>query len=205
MHFRENIKVRPIDGILEIRWHSRAGQGGVTASTALAEVLGMHSKLYTQSFSEYGAEKRGAPVAAFNRIGNRKIDYFHQIENPNIVVLFDATLLNPAELSEAEVLSGIKKNGKILINSSRKEVHYFKDYPGEIWHVNATKIAIDEIGKNIPNIPMLAALIKISEVFPLKEFENNLKKMLKVFPAKIIEGNLKAFERGANEVTQIKK
>ena len=165
-----------MEGITKIRWHSRAGQGAITASNALAQAIGKEKNKFTQSFSEFGAEKRGAPIKAFTRIANEAIDYFHQIQNPDYLVLFDTTLLNKGELSWNDVLSGLNKNGKLLVNTGKKESS--ANFKGEIWHLNATKIALEEIGKNIPNVPFVGGLLKISNLYPLDKFETHLKKVL---------------------------
>lgn len=186
--------------IVEIRWHSRAGQGAITASHALAEALGGEEGFFTQSFSEFGAEKRGAPVKVFTRIAHQEIEGVHQIENPHYIVLFDTTLINDGELSWNEVMHGLR--GKLLINTSAKHLG-LDEVNGEVWHLDATGIAMDEIGKDIPNVPLVAALLKISGLYPLDKFKKHLEKALSALPPAVIEGNLRAFERGAKEVFRV--
>ena len=181
------------------RWHSRAGQGAITASTALAEILGNYGK-FVQSFPEFGAEKRGAPVAVFNRISDQKIvDVSHPIEL-DIVILLDTTLVSSCEINAPEFLEGLKKEGKLLINTDQKDLSMTKNLKN-IFVVDASNIAVQEIGMDIPNVPILGALIKITGLSDLKDFLPKLKAYLsRGLPENIVAGNLKAFERGFKEV-----
>lgn len=187
---------------LTFRWHSRAGQGAITASNALAEILGDSGKL-VQSFPEFGAEKRGAPVAVFNRISEQKItDVSHPTEL-DIAILLDTTLISSCEITALEVLEGLKEEGKLLVNTAQKELLMAKGLK-HVFVLDASEISLKEIGMDIPNVPILGALVKISELSDLKDFLPKLEDYLaRGLPEKIVAGNLKAFERGFKEVEKI--
>jgi len=186
---------------LTIRWHSRAGQGAITVSQALAEILAAHGKI-VQSFPEFGAEKRGAPVLVFNRIGDSDIRDTSKPRNPDIVILLDSSLIASDEVPAEEVLAGLTDNGKLLINTTQENVAFASEI-AHVYHLDASKIAVEEIGRDIPNVPILGALLKIAELVDIEDFKKELKEYLsRGLPEKIVAGNLKAFERGYNEVTK---
>jgi len=189
--------------ILSIRWHSRAGQGAITASTALAEILGGYGK-FVQSFPDFGAEKRGAPVVVFNRISNEKIDDASQPSEVDAAVLLDTSLISSCEIPVKTILEGLKKNGILLVNTPQKALKMSTN-SAKVFAVNASEIAIAEIGKDIPNVPILGALIRILNLAKLENFSQKLeKKLAKNLPAEIVTGNLRAFKRGFEEVREIK-
>ncbi|MFA6457860.1 MAG: 2-oxoacid:acceptor oxidoreductase family protein [Patescibacteria group bacterium] len=187
---------------ISIRWHSRAGQGAITASTALAEILGRHGK-FVQSFPDFGAEKRGAPVVVFNRIGNERIN---DVSHPAVIdaaVLLDPSLLASCEVNTHELLAGLKENGLLLINSPQKKLK-MEVGTAQVFALAASAIAVAEIGKDIPNVPILGALVRILELAPMEKFKQDLAQSLGAhLPAEIVAGNLRAFERGFAEVTTI--
>ncbi len=187
---------------LSIRWHSRAGQGAITASSALAEILGNHRK-FVQSFPDFGAEKRGAPVVVFNRICEKLIEDVSHPTEINAAVLLDTSLISSCEISTEELLRGLQKNGVLLVNTSQKKLA-MKVNSGEVFGVDASAIATKEIGKDIPNVPILGALVKIMDLAKLESFSKELKKYLSShLPTEIVAGNLKAFKRGFEEVKKI--
>jgi len=185
---------------LEIRWHARAGQGAVMAANNLAQVLGELGK-YTQAYPEYGAEKRGAAVEAFTRISDSPIRVHSRIEEPQVVLVLDETLIRTVDVSE-----GAPPDALFIVNS--------KSQPSELrqklnlgskrlYVLDATKIAVDEIGINIPNAPMLGALVKVLDLADINSFIEGFKVALgKKLTSKVIEGNLKAAKRGCEEVKQ---
>jgi len=186
---------------LEIRWHSRAGHGAITAANAACEIVAKNSSLFTQSFPDFGAEKKGAPVLVYNRFSSEKILGPHLVEFPNIVLLLDASLINENELSYEDILKGLSKNGTLLLNTKQEKTKFNTLFDGNIIHVDATNIAEEEIGRNIPNVPMLGALIAVSQIIPYEIFLPSLKEYLsQSLPKAIVEGNLKAFSRGYNSV-----
>lgn len=186
---------------LGIRWHSRAGHGAITAANALCEIIDANTKWETQSFPDFGAEKRGAPVIVYNRFSQGEIRETHHIQNPNIVVFFDTSLINEDELSYEDILKGIDKNGNLIINTSQTRTKFSDKFSGSVFHIDATEISETEIGRNIPNVPILGALLKVSGLMSLEDFLPPLEQyLLKALPAPIVAGNLVAFKRGFEEV-----
>ncbi|NOZ91909.1 pyruvate synthase [bacterium 3DAC] len=188
-----------MENILEIRWHGRAGQGVKTASYLLAEAA-MDLGKYIQAFPEYGPERMGAPMAAYTRISDEKILIHSGVENPDIIVVIDPTLVGTID-----ILKGVDlEKGIVIINSAMEPAVFREKLPGfkgKLATVDATGIALDTIGRPIPNVPMLGALIKVTNLLPLESVEEKLKhKFSEKFTEKIVEGNLKALERGYQEV-----
>lgn len=193
--------------IFEIRWHGRGGQGAKTASEMFAGILFKAGK-YVQSFPEFGPERSGAPMTAFNRIADVKFRKNHNIYNPDLLVIVDKTLLKLDF-----VLKGIKDNGIILINSSKESFEklnieeYFKDINVQIYIIDADKISKEELGRVFPNIPLMSALSKILEIPEKEEFLKAAKQEIQEkFNQKksVIPGNIKALERAYDEVIKIK-
>lgn len=187
--------------VLEIRWHGRGGQGAKTASLLLAEVA-FNTGKYIQGFPEYGPERMGAPITAYNRISDEKITIHSNIYEPDYVVVVDDTLLNAVD-----VTSGLKDGGAVIINSTKSPEELkksLKGYRGKIYTVDAKTISIETIGKYFPNTPMLAAVVKISGVMNeeefLKDMEDSFKHKFANKKAEIIEGNMKAIKRALQEV-----
>lgn len=150
---------------LEIRWHGRGGQGAKTAALLLADVA-FKTGQYVQGFPEYGPERMGAPITAYNRISREQIRVHSNIYTPDLVVVVDETLLH-----SVDVTAGLKENGAIIINTakSREEVlPLLNGYRGSIYTVDGRKISVEALGKNFPNSPMLAAAVAVSGVMPKK-------------------------------------
>jgi len=188
-----------VGNILEVRWHGRAGQGVKTASYLLAEAA-MDLGKYIQAFPEYGPERMGAPMAAYTRISDEKILIHSGVENPDIVVVIDPTLVGTID-----VLKGVDlEKGIVIINSSIPPSQFRKKLPefkGTIATVDATGIALDSIGRPIPNVPMLGALIRVTNLLPLESVREKLEmKFSEKFNERIVKGNLVALERGYQEV-----
>ncbi|MFH1506078.1 MAG: 2-oxoacid:acceptor oxidoreductase family protein, partial [archaeon] len=140
--------------MFEIRWHGRGGQGAKTASELLAKAAIERGK-YIQSLPEFGAERQGAPVQAFTRISNKPILLHTAITKPDMVIVVDETLLKSIPVTD-----GLKEKDILLVNTSSKakDIKKIIDFKGHIFTVDATQIAIDEIGKPIPNAAMLGAV-----------------------------------------------
>lgn len=189
-----------MSNVLEIRWHARAGQGAVTAANNLAQILGELGK-YTQAYPEYGAEKRGAPVETFNRISESPIRIHSRIEEPQVVLVLDQTLLRTVDVSE-----GAPPDALFIINSNRQPNELrqrLRIGDRRLYALDATKIALDEIGADIPNAPMLGALVKVVNLADINGFIERFRALMgKKFTSKIIKGNLKAAQRGYKEVVQ---
>ena len=187
-----------MERVTEIRWHGRGGQGVVTAAKLLAESA-LEQDKYFQAMPEYGAERMGAPIQAFTRIGDQPIDLHCNITNPNIVVVLDQTLLGTISVAQ-----GLTDDGVVLINSGRSPKEIRSDLGiahGKVYSVDATQIALDTIGKPIPNTPMLGALIKVTGMINLDTVLDHLKKSFgKKFAQELIDANVNAVRRAYEEV-----
>lgn len=189
---------------LEIRWHSRAGHGAITAAAALAEIIGTETGKEVQAFPDFGAEKRGAAVEVFNRFSKNKIDLVSKLENPDVVLLLDTTLVASGEVNYNQVAEGLKKTGKLIINTSQEDKTKFSSRLKNVYHVDASKISMEEIGQHIPNVPMLGALIKITRLSTKQKFGKGLRKYLsKTLTKDVVKGNIRAFNRGYGEVKKM--
>lgn len=184
--------------MLQIRWHSRAGQGAVTGAKALGEVLAAEGK-FVQAFSVYGAEKRGAPMNAFNRVSDEEIIDHSKEVHPDYVLVIDPSLVYSGNITYND-----KDNTKYIITSNLSKEELLKHAPflvgKEFYVLDCIAISMDTIGKAIPNTPMLGALMKVSGMFTLEKFLDAMKKILKKFPQPIIDANIEAITRAYNEV-----
>ena len=186
--------------MVEVRWHGRGGQGAKTASLLLADAA-FNTGKFVQGFPEYGPERMGAPITAYNRISDERCPIHSNIYEPDYVVVVDATLL-----SAVDVTGGLKKEGAIIINSAKSPEELkplLEGYEGQVYTIDAGKIAEEEIGRNIPNTPMLGAVVKVSGVIPEADFFKDMEaSMQHKFANKphVIEGNMKALKRSMQEV-----
>ena len=184
---------------IEIRWHGRAGQGVVTAAVTLADVLSTERDLHVQAFPEFGAEKRGAPILAFNRISRKPIRSHSQVYEPDIVVVTD-----PSLLGMVDVTSGAKDDAVFLMNTTFdvdliREMLSLADK--KIYILDAYAIASAELGRTIPNVPMVAALVKVTEMMDLEKFKKNIKVSLsKKLRPEVVEKNMRTIDRALKEV-----
>ena len=186
--------------IVEIRWHGRGGQGAKTASLLLADAA-FNTGKYVQGFPEYGPERMGAPITAYNRISAERSTVHSNIYYPDFVVVVDETLL-----SSVDVTAGLKTEGAIVINSSKSPAELrplLKGYAGRVCTIDAGKISEEELGKNFPNTPMLAAIVKVSGVVEpdafIKDMEASFHHKFASKP-QVIEGNMRALKRSMEEV-----
>jgi pyruvate ferredoxin oxidoreductase gamma subunit len=184
--------------LLEIRWHGRGGQGAKTAALLLGEAVSASGK-YIQAFPEYGPERMGAPVLAFNRISEEPIRLHCQVSNPAIVVVLDATLLEATD-----VTAGVPEDGLYIINTNLSPGEMREQLGitgGKVYTLDATQIAIDTIGRDIPNTPMMGALIRTTGLLTIDEFVSNTRERLEAkFRPDIVEKNIQAIERAYQEV-----
>lgn len=192
-----------MSNMIEIRWHGRGGQGAKTASLLLADAA-FNTGKYIQGFPEYGPERMGAPITAYNRISDEPITIHSNIYYPDYVVVVDDTLLE-----SVDVTSGLKEDGAILINTTKpadvlkKEL---KGYKGDVYTLDARKISLETLGRYFPNTPMLAGIVKISGIMTDEELIEDMKGSFKHKFAKkpeVIDGNMKALELSLKEVKQI--
>ena len=188
--------------VLEIRWHGRGGQGAKTAALLFGESA-LETGKYIQAFPEYGPERMGAPVSAYNRLSDEPIQIHSAIKNPKIVVVLDPTLIDAVH-----VLEGLKEDGILLVNT-KDEPKVLKQRLGleqtkiRIFTVDATQIAIDTIERPIPNTPMLGALVKVTGVFNIDSMLDSIKqKLLVKFRGneKLVQGNIASVKRAYEEV-----
>ncbi|MEA3346380.1 MAG: 2-oxoacid:acceptor oxidoreductase family protein [Chloroflexota bacterium] len=186
--------------LTEIRWHGRGGQGVVTAGELLAETaLGMGQ--YFQAFPDYGPERMGAPVRSFTRLSPEPIDLHCQIEAPDIVLVLDPTLLETVNVAE-----GLKEEGNLLVNTTQspaeiREMLGLKK--GRVFTVDASHIAIEEIGREITNTPMLGALVKATGMFKLEALiEQTRRRFTGRLSEELVEANVRALQRAAREVQE---
>ena len=193
-----------MENLIEIRWHGRGGQGAKTASLLLADAA-FNTGKYIQGFPEYGPERMGAPITAYNRISDSPITIHSNIYEPDYVVVVDDTLLQAVD-----VTAGLKTNGAIIINTTKeyKELKPFlNDYQGSVYCIDARKISIDALGKYFPNTPMLAAIVKVSGIMSdeafLKDMEGSFKHKFAKKP-EVIDGNMKAITNALQEIKKVK-
>ena len=192
-----------MDGLIEIRWHGRGGQGAKTASLLLADAA-FNTGKYIQGFPEYGPERMGAPITAYNRISDKPITIHSNIYEPDYVVVVDDTLLDTVP-----VTAGLKSTGAIVINTTKNAEEIkklLKGYEGKVYKIDARKISEEALGRYFPNTPMLAAIVKVSKVMSDEELLNDMKGSFKHKFAKkpeVIEGNMKALEMALKEVERV--
>lgn len=192
-----------MNNLIEIRWHGRGGQGAKTASLLLADAA-FNTGKYIQGFPEYGPERMGAPITAYNRISNDPITIHSNIYEPDYVVVVDDTLLETVD-----VAAGLKETGAIIINTTKNNDYLIKalnGYKGEIYKIDAKKISIEALGKYFPNTPMLAAIVKVSKIMTDEDFLADMVGSFKHKFAKkpeVIEGNMKALEMALKEIEKV--
>jgi pyruvate ferredoxin oxidoreductase gamma subunit len=186
--------------MIEVRWHGRGGQGAKTAALLFAEAVLATGK-YIQAFPEYGPERMGAPVQSFNRISEDPITIHSGITNPQYVVILDPSLMDCVDVTD-----GIGKTGKVIVNTTFSPEEIAKQLmvdKSQIYVVNASHIALETIGKNIPNTPMLGALVKVIGNLDISGvLEDTKGKLMAKFRHKpeVIEGNLASIKRAYDEV-----
>ncbi len=186
---------------IEIRWHGRAGQGVVTAAATLADVLSSEKELHVQAFPEFGAEKRGAPILAFNRISKKPIRSHSQVYYPDIIIVTDPSLLGMVDITSGA------KDDTIFIMNTTFEVSLIRERLSlgekKIYFLDAYTIASDELGRAIPNVPMVTALVKVTELIDLKKFKEKIKVSLaKKLRPEVVEMNMKTIDRAFKEVKE---
>ena len=186
--------------MIEIRWHGRGGQGAKTASLLLADAA-FNTGKYIQGFPEYGPERMGAPITAYNRISDTPIRIHSNIYEPDYVVVVDNSLIGAVD-----VTSGLKDNGAIVINTNedidslRKKLNRFS---GKIYTIDASKISLECLKANFPNTAMLAAVVNITKIMSKEELVDNMKDAFSHKFAKkpeVIEPNMEALLRGYDEI-----
>ena len=191
------------NNLIEIRWHGRGGQGAKTASLLLADAA-FNTGKYIQGFPEYGPERMGAPITAYNRISDEPITVHSNIYYPDYVVVVDDTLLDTVD-----VTAGLKQEGAIVINTTKDKdtiMSKLKGYNGAVYKIDARKISIETLGKYFPNTPMLAAIVKVTGIMSDEDFLNDMIGSFQHKFAKkpeVIDGNMNALKMALAEVEKI--
>ncbi|WP_148688374.1 MULTISPECIES: pyruvate ferredoxin oxidoreductase subunit gamma [unclassified Methanopyrus] len=181
--------------MIEIRIHGRGGQGAVTAAEILA-IAAKEDGKYSQAFPFFGVERRGAPVTAFARIDDEFIKIRSQIYEPDHVIVLDSSLLAVVDVTE-----GLSEDGLIVINSreeSDEVAEEFEDF--DVYVVDATQIALDELGIPIVNTAMVGAYLKASDVLTLDAVKEAIHAR---FSGEIAEKNVRVVERAYREVKAV--
>lgn len=179
---------------IEIRWHGRGGQGAKTAALLLADVAFKTGK-HVQGFPEYGPERMGAPITAYNRISSDVIRVHSNIYDPDFVAVVDETLLHTVDAT-----AGLKKEGAIIVNTAKSKeeiMPQLNGYEGRVVTIDARTISEEALGKYFPNSPMLAAVVATTGVMPKETFLHEMRASYKHKFAKkpeVIDGNMKALE-----------
>ncbi len=186
--------------LIEIRWHGRGGQGVVTASRILAEAMLKEGK-YFQAFPEYGPERMGAPVKAFNRVNDKPIRIHCGVTHPDLVIVIDPTLLGTID-----VLEGMKEGGTLVANydGSPKELRELLGFnTGKVFTLNASLISREVLGRVMANTPMLGGVCRAFDQISLKSASEALRAQFgeKLRP-EIIEKNLTCLKRAYEEAQQ---
>jgi len=185
--------------ILEIRFHGRGGQGAKTAAQLLADAA-LEGGKHIQSFPEYGPERGGAPIRAFTRISEKEITIHCGSTEPGIVAVIDRTLISSQNVTE-----GLGKDGILVVNTCEpaKKVRQDTAFKGKIFTVDATQISLDTLGRNMPNMPILGAILKASNVVPLDILEKKVRhKFLKKIGEDATNKNIEAINRAFKEVQE---
>jgi len=184
--------------MIEIRWHGRGGQGAKTAALLLADAA-FETGLYVQGFPEYGPERMGAPITAYNRLDEEPIRIHSNIYEPDMVVVVDETLI-----TAVDVRSGLKPDGRIVVNSNRKPhliAAEFEGFDGEIYAVDAAEISIRNLGKNLPNTPLLSVVARLTGVIGESDFfqvmEGAFREKFAAYPG-VVQGNMNALREAWN-------
>jgi pyruvate ferredoxin oxidoreductase gamma subunit len=184
--------------LTEIRWHARGGQGAVTAAKMVAE-LALGQGKHFQAFPEYGPERSGAPIVAFTRVSDDPIQLYCGVENPGIVVVLDESLLGAIDVTK-----GAPADAVVLVNTEMSPPELRKHSGlkgGRLFTIAATRIATETIRRPIPNTPMVGALTRITDLFPIDKVVEFLRYDFgKKFPPKVVEGNILAITRAYDEV-----
>lgn len=198
-----------MEGYTEVRWHGRAQQGVVTAAKVLGETALREGK-FVQAFPEFGPERMGAPVRAFNRVSVEPIKLHCQVTSPSIVLIADPTLIGVTLAGGIETLGGVTdgapEEAVFIVNTPKSPVEMRKELgiksaSTRVFTVDASQISMETVGRHMPNTPMLGALAKATSLVELESLVDNFRENYsKKFSSKVIEGNLDAMKRGFSEV-----
>jgi pyruvate ferredoxin oxidoreductase gamma subunit len=186
--------------LTEIRWHGRGGQGVVTAGKLLAETA-LGTGQYFQAFPDYGPERMGAPIRAFTRLSTKPITVHSQIDRPNVVLVLDPTLLG-----QVPVTDGLDQDGTMIVNTSMSpaEIRKITGFEtGKVFTVDASHIAIEELGREITNTPMLGAFAQATGLFERDALVEQVRAWFgKKLSAEAVQANVRALKRAGQEMQE---
>ena len=183
--------------MIEIRWHGRGGQGAKTAAQLVAQAA-LEEGGFSQGFPEYGPERMGAPIRGFTRVSDAEIRLHCAIERPGVVVILDDTLLPMPAVTE-----GVDDDTIFVVNTTMpfsEVARSLRDAGGRVYCVDATSISIDELGRPMPNMPMVGALIKATKCISISVLKEDVeRRFLSKFGRQVVDGNLRAIDRAYKE------
>jgi pyruvate ferredoxin oxidoreductase gamma subunit len=186
--------------VTEIRWHARGGQGAMLAARTLAKVAIAEGK-YAQGMPEFGPERMGAPMRAYNRISKDKFSLYCAVVNPDVVVVLDPSIMETIDVTE-----GIDKDGIIIINTKQlpSELHgKLKNIANKIYTLDATGISVATLGRPMPNTPIMGAIVKLTGLITLDGLLDDIKHSFgDKFSPKVVEGNITSIKRGYAEIKE---
>jgi pyruvate ferredoxin oxidoreductase gamma subunit len=186
---------------IEIRWHGRGGQGTVTAAKVLADAC-LSTGKNVQAFPEYGPERAGAPLRAYNRISTKELRVHCPVLQPNVVIVADPTLIE-----SINVIEGAPEDAIVIVNTAKDPSEIRKKTKAKgsqkVVTIDATRISLETIGRNLPNSCLLGSLAKVAGIVPLDTLLEDIRGSFgSKFSDKIITGNLDAAKRGYEEVKE---
>jgi pyruvate ferredoxin oxidoreductase gamma subunit len=181
-----------VGSMIEIRIHGRGGQGNVAAAELLS-IAAFKDGKFAQAFPSFGAERVGAPVQAFVRIDDKKVRTREDVLNPDYLIVQDYFLIETVP-----VLDGLKPDGLLLVNSEKSPEELNIKTTATVETIPATEIAIEIIGRPIPNAIMIGAFCSITGLVSLKAVQEAI---MGKFPGRVGENNVAALER-AHEIMQ---
>ena len=187
---------------IEVRWHGRGGQGVVTASRILATAA-LKGGYYLQSLPDFGAERSGAPIAAYTRISETPPIDRGPVYEPDTVIVLDSSLIG-----QVDVQTGLLPNGTIIVNTADPDSPSIRKLnlcaEQQLWTVDASDIAMTLLKRNLPNTPILGAFVKSVPVMDLKTMSEALGELMsETFPEPIVQANLKALQLGHDQVQKL--
>ena len=188
------------NGLIEFRWHGRGGQGAKTACLLLADAAFSAGK-FVQGFPEYGPERMGAPITAYNRISDVRCSIHCNIDNPDYVVVVDESLLETVDVTH-----GLSPEGAVIVNTPHTPDQIrrkLRGWQGRVCTIDARRISEETLGRNFPNTPMLSAAVKVSGVLEEAQFKKDMEESFQhnfATKPQVVAGNMAALVQAWKEV-----